>query len=219
MIRILLADDQVLVRSGFRVLLEAADDIDVVAEAADGAEATTLAGRLRPDVILMDIKMPGTDGVTATRAITADPDLAGVRVIIVTTFDEDALVFAALRAGASGFIVKDATTEDLIDAVRIVARGDALLTPSVTRRLITAFTAGPRRSPVDPGALGMLTAREREVLALIAAGLSNEQIAAELVMSPATARTHVNRIMVKTALHDRAQLVILAYESGLVRPQ
>jgi DNA-binding NarL/FixJ family response regulator len=218
MIRVLLADDQALVRSGFRVLLEAAGDIQVLAEAADGEQAVALTRQLRPDVVLMDIQMPGTDGLNATRQITGDPTLAGVRILILTTFDEDAHVFEALRSGASGFLVKDAETSQLLHAVRVIAQGEALLAPAVTRRLIQIFASGPRPGATAPAALAMLTERERQVLSLVAAGLSNEEIAARLVLSPATARTHVSRIMTKVAARDRAQLVVLAYESGLVQP-
>jgi DNA-binding NarL/FixJ family response regulator len=218
MIRVLLADDQALVRSGFRVLLEAAGDIGVLAEAADGEQAVALTRQLRPDVVLMDIQMPGTDGLNATRQITGDPTLAGVRILILTTFDEDAHVFEALRSGASGFLVKDAETSQLLHAVRVIAQGEALLAPAVTRRLIQIFASGPRPGATAPAALAMLTDRERQVLSLVAAGLSNEEIAARLVLSPATARTHVSRIMTKVAARDRAQLVVLAYESGLVQP-
>jgi len=218
MIRVLLADDQALVRSGFRVLLEAAGDIQVLGEAADGEQAIALSRQLRPDVVLMDIQMPGTDGLNATRQITGDPTLAGIRILILTTFDEDAHVFEALRSGASGFLVKDAETSQLLHAVRVIAQGEALLAPAITRRLIQIFASGPRPGATAPAALAMLTDRERQVLSLVAAGLSNEEIAARLVLSPATARTHVSRIMTKVAARDRAQLVVLAYESGLVQP-
>jgi DNA-binding NarL/FixJ family response regulator len=218
MIQVLLADDQELVRSGFRVLLETASDIQVIGEATDGHHAVTLTRQLHPDVVLMDIQMPGTDGLDATRQITSDPALDTVRVIILTTFDEDAHVFEALRSGASGFLVKDTQTSQLLHAVRVVAHGEALLAPAVTRRLIEIFASGPRPGTAAPAALAMLTDREREVLTLVAAGLSNNEIAARLVLSPATARTHVSRIMTKVAARDRAQLVVLAYESGLVQP-
>ena len=219
MIRVLLADDQQLVRTGFRVLLEATGEVEVAGEAADGAQAVALAAELRPQVVLMDIRMPGTDGLAATRAITSDPALAEVRIIILTTYEEDEQIFAALRMGASGYLVKDATTGELLHAVKVVAAGDALLAPAVTRRLIEAFAAGPQ--PAAAGGapvLAVLSDREREVLALVASGLSNEEIAGKLVISPLTARTHVSRILTKTGARDRAQLVVLAYESRLVRP-
>jgi DNA-binding NarL/FixJ family response regulator len=213
-IRVLLADDQNLVRAGFRSILDGEDGIKVVGEAADGAEAVRLARLLRPDVVLMDIRMPGLDGLAATREIATGSD---VRVIILTTFDLDDYVYGALRAGASGFLVKDTEPAELIHGVRVVARGDALLAPSITRRLIAEFTA--RVTHPDPGPrLRALTEREREVMTLVAAGLSNDEIAARLVLSPATAKTHVSRIMTKTQVRDRAQLVILAYESGLTIP-
>jgi DNA-binding NarL/FixJ family response regulator len=213
-IRVLLADDQTLVRAGFRSILTGEDGIEVVGEAADGAEAVRLARELRPDVVLMDIRMPVLDGLAATREVAANTD---ARVIILTTFDLDDYVYGALRAGASGFLVKDTEPAELIRGVRVVARGDALIAPSITRRLIDEFTA--RVTQPDPGPrLTALTEREREVMALVAAGLSNDEIAARLAMSPATAKTHVSRIMTKTKVRDRAQLVILAYESGLTVP-
>ena len=217
-IRVLLADDQTLVRSGFRALLERSDDIEVVGEAADGAEAIDLARAERPDVLLMDIRMPGVDGLEATRRITADETLAKVRVIMLTTFELDEYVFEALHAGASGFLLKDVEPDELRAAVRIVAHGEALLSPSVTRRLIREFVAQPGRHRPPPEQLDSLTEREREVLALVAQGLSNQEIAERLVISPATAKTHVSRTMMKLHAHDRAQLVVLAYETGLVRP-
>ncbi|MFC5185420.1 response regulator transcription factor [Actinomadura harenae] len=217
MIKVLLADDQRLVRAGFRSILSDEDDIEVVGEAGDGAQAVERVRELRPDVVLMDIRMPGTDGLEAARTITGDPRLPGVRVVILTTFDLDEYVYGALRAGASGFLLKDTEPEELIQAVRVVHRGDALITPRITRRLIGEF-AGRVRAP-DPGPrMGALTDREREVLRLAAAGLSNDEIAAHLVLSPTTAKTHISRIMTKLAARDRAQLVVLAYESGLVSP-
>ncbi len=217
MIKVLLADDQALLRAGFRALLDAQPDLTVVGEAIDGADAVRQAARTRPDVVLMDIRMPGTDGLAATRQIAADPALHGVRIIILTTFDLDEYVFEALRAGASGFLVKDTEPVDLLRAVRAVAQGDALLSPGVTRRLIAEFAARPP-TPVAPVDSGALTDREREVVALVGAGLSNEEIAEQLVVSPATAKTHVSRAMGKLGARDRAQLVVYAYESGLVRP-
>ena len=219
MIRVLLADDQALIRAGFRVLLEAADDLEVVGEAVDGQQAADLARRVRADVILMDIRMPGVDGLEATRRIAADDDLAGVKVIILTTFESDEYVFQAIRAGASGFLVKDTEPADLLQAIRVVARGDALLSPSVTRRLITDLASRPSGpAPAAGKALSALTGREREVLALVACGLSNEEIANRLYLSPLTAKTHVSRIMTKVSARDRAQLVVLGYETGLVTP-
>ena len=217
-IRVLLADDQTLVRSGFRALLERADDIEVVAEAADGAEAVERARDERPRVVLMDIRMPGVDGLEATRRIAADPQLADVRVIMLTTFELDEYVFEALHAGASGFLLKHVEPDELRDAVRVVAQGEALLSPSVTRRLIREFVAQPGRHRPPPERLDVLTEREREVLALVAQGLSNQEIAERLVISPATAKTHVSRTMMKLNAHDRAQLVVIAYETHLVRP-
>ena len=220
MIRVLLADDQALIRAGFRVLIDAAGDLEVVGEATDGAQAVDLARRERADVVLMDIRMPGVDGLEATRRISADDDLAGVKVIILTTFESDEYVYQAIRAGASGFLVKDTEPADLLQAVRVVARGDALLSPSVTRRLITDLATRPERprGDRDARALAGLTEREREVLALVAEGLSNDEIAARLFLSPLTSKTHVSRIMTKLNARDRAQLVVMAYESGLVTP-
>ncbi|HEY7361538.1 MAG TPA: response regulator transcription factor [Streptosporangiaceae bacterium] len=217
MIRVVLADDQVLVRAGFRALLDAQDDIEVVGEAGDGEEAVRLATELTPDVVLMDVRMPGTDGLAATRRISADGHLAGVRVVILTTFELDEYVFEAIRSGASGFLVKDTEPDELVQAVRVVAGGDALLSPSVTRRLIGEFAARAKE-PHDATGLDELTDREQEVLALVADGLSNHEIAKRLYVSPATAKTHVSRAMIKLRARDRAQLVVIAYESGLVRP-
>ncbi len=217
MIRVLLVDDQRLVRAGFRSILDGEDDITVVAEAADGREALQATHDHHPDVVLMDIRMPVLDGLAATRHLLEDPAVHS-KVVILTTFDLDEDVYGALRAGASGFLVKDTEPEELIHAVRVVARGDALLAPSITRRLISEFASrGTRPSP--PPALDRLTDREREVLSLVAAGLSNDEIARELTLSPATAKTHVSRIMTKTGARDRAQLVVLAYESGAVTPR
>jgi len=218
MIRVLVADDQTLVRAGLRTLLESDDDLQVVGEAGDGAEAVEAARRLRPDVVLMDIRMPVLDGLEATRRIVADELLAEVRVVVLTTFDLDENVYEALRAGASGFLAKDVDPAELRHAVRVVARGDALLSPGVTRRLIAEFAARPTHQPAAAYRLEVLTDREREVLSLVGEGLGNDDIAARLYMSPATAKTHVSRIMTKLAVHDRAQLVVLAYETGLVRP-
>jgi DNA-binding NarL/FixJ family response regulator len=216
-IRVLLCDDQALVRAGFRALLDAEPDIEVAGEAGDGAEAVALTRSRRPDLVLMDIRMPGVDGLAATRAIAADRGLADVRIVILTTFELDEYVFEALRAGASGFLVKDTEPVDLLAAVRLVAGGEALLSPSVTRRVIEEFALRAKEPPPSAD-LEELTEREREVMALVGGGLSNEEIAAELVVSPATAKTHVSRAMVKLRARDRAQLVVLAYEYGLVRP-
>jgi DNA-binding NarL/FixJ family response regulator len=237
-IRVLLADDQALIRAGFRVLLEAAGDVEVVGEAVNGEQAVDLARADCPDVILMDIRMPEVDGLEATRRIAADDALAGVRVVILTTFETDDYVYQALRAGASGFLVKDAEPEDLIRAVRVVARGEALLSPSVTRRLIATFARRPPATALNNGLgtgsgagqrngvsrprpgrdLSRITEREREVLSLVAEGLSNEEIATRLYLSPLTTKTHVSHIMTKLNARDRAQLVVIAYESGLVVP-
>jgi DNA-binding NarL/FixJ family response regulator len=216
-IEVLLADDQALVRAGFRALLDAEDDIAVVGEAGDGKQAVSLTRQKKPDVVLMDIRMPGLDGLEATRQVASDTGLADVRIVILTTFELDEYVFEALRSGASGFLVKDTEPVDLLAAVRLVASGEALLSPSVTRRVIEEFASRAKQPPPSE-ALGELTEREREVMALVAGGLSNEEIADRLVVSPATAKTHVSRAMVKLGARDRAQLVVLAYEHGLVRP-
>ncbi|TNC20200.1 response regulator [Amycolatopsis alkalitolerans] len=215
MIRVLLVDDQALIRGGFRALLDAEDDIEIVGEAADGAAGAALAARHRPDVALIDIQMPAVDGIEATRRIAADPGLAGVHVVILTNYGLDEYVFDALRAGASGFLVKDIEPADLIAAVRVAARGEALLSPSITRKLISAFVARPPRMPQAPDDL---TPREREVVTLVARGLSNDGIAEHMVISPTTAKTHVSRAMRKLGARDRAQLVVHAYETGLVEP-
>ncbi len=218
MIRVALADDQALVRAGFRMLLDSAEDIDVVGEASDGEQAMTLIAAERPDVVLMDIRMPSVDGLEATRRIAADAALSATRVLVLTTFESDEYVYEALRAGASGFLVKDTEPAELIQAVRIIARGDALLSPGITRRLIADIAArslGPERAPVE---LGELTDREREVMALVATGMTNDEIGERLFLSPLTAKTHVSRTMSKLGARDRAQLVVLAYESGLVTP-
>jgi DNA-binding NarL/FixJ family response regulator len=217
-IRVLLADDQPLVRAGLRMLLSTVSDIEVVGEALDGESAVSLARELTADVVLMDIRMHGIDGLEATRRISSDEDLAGVRVVILTTFDIDEYVFEALQAGASGFLLKDAEPEELIRAVRVAAAGDALLSPSVTRRLIADYARRPRPRRLSSAGLQVLTEREREVMALVARGLSNEEIAGRLVLSPLTAKTHVSRILAKLEARDRAQLVMLAYEFGLVQP-
>jgi DNA-binding NarL/FixJ family response regulator len=217
-IRVLLADDQPLVRSGFAVFVDAAPDLEVAGQAATGREAVELTRRTRADVVVMDIRMPDLDGIAATRAITEDPALAGTRVLVLTTFEIDEYVYQALRAGASGFLGKSAEPGELLDAVRAVHRGDALLSPAATRALITRFLAQPERldASATAGRLAALTEREREVLQLVGTGLSNEDIAARLVVSAHTVKTHVNRTMAKLGVHDRAQLVIAAYETGLV---
>jgi DNA-binding NarL/FixJ family response regulator len=216
MIRILLADDQPLLRAGLRVLFDGEQDIVVVGEAANGEEAVSLARHARPDVALMDIRMPVLDGLEATRQIAAEEELADVKVLILTTFESDDYVFEALRAGASGFLLKDAEPLELLQAVRVIADGQALLSPSVTRRLIARVVASPEHHGSPPEQLDVLTEREREVMALVARGLSNDQIAELLTISPATAKTHVSRAMSKLGARDRAQLVVVAYQSGLV---
>ncbi|NGX06021.1 response regulator [Mycobacteroides franklinii] len=216
-IRVVVADDQALVRAGFVALLDAQDGIEVVAEAATGGQALAAAREHRPDVVLMDIRMPELDGLAATRQIAADPGLADVRVVVLTTFELDEYVFEAMRAGASGFLVKHSEPSELVRAVRVVAEGDALLSPSVTRRLLAEYSTHAKQ-PAESG-LDELTDREREVMALVAEGLTNAEIGARLFMSPATARTHVSRILTKLSARDRTQLVVIAYESGLVRPR
>jgi DNA-binding NarL/FixJ family response regulator len=217
MIRVLLVDDQALVRAGFRALLDAQPEIKVVGEAGDGERAVHLATKLTPDVVLMDIRMPIRDGLEATRMITESPALTEIRVVILTTFELDEYVFEAIRSGASGFLVKDTAPADLIEAIHVVAGGDALLSPGVTRRLIAEF-ASRAKAPPESTTLDELTDREREVMALVAAGLTNAEIAGRLIVSPATAKTHVSRAMIKLGARDRAQLVVAAYETGLVTP-
>ncbi|MFH9727825.1 response regulator [Streptomyces sp. NPDC017254] len=222
MIRVLLVDDQPLIRSGFRALLDLEDDIEVVAEAADGKEGLTRAGEHLPDVALIDIQMPVMDGIEATRRIAADPALAAVHVVILTNYGLDEYVFHALRAGAAGFLVKDIVPDDFLHAVRVAARGDALLAPSITRKLINRYVTQPLPGATATGTGGgleELTGREREAVVLVAQGMSNDEIAGRMVISPLTAKTHVNRAMAKLRVRDRAQLVILAYESGLVTPR
>jgi DNA-binding NarL/FixJ family response regulator len=218
MIRIVLADDQALVRSGLRMLIAGESDMELAGEAADGAEAVEVARRETPDVVLMDLSMPGVDGLAATRLIVATPELAGIRVLILTTFATGEHVFEGLRAGASGFCVKDAEPEELLNAIRVVASGESLLSPGPTRELIEEFVSRPQVPHAIPTQVQWLTDREREVLRLVAAGLSNWDIAKRLVVSPATAKTHVSRAMRKLQAHDRAQLVVIAYETGLVVP-
>jgi DNA-binding NarL/FixJ family response regulator len=217
-ISVVVADDQAVVRVGCRALLEAEPDLEVVGEAADGAAAVAVVRSTRPDLVLMDIRMPGVDGLAATRAITADPALADVRVLILTTFEIDEYVFEAIRAGASGFMVKDAEPEDLVRAVRAVAAGDGSLSPGATRRLIAEFASQPERRAATAASLDLLTERERDVLAAIATGASNDEIADVLVISPATVRTHITRVLSKLGARDRAQLVVMAFEAGLVAP-
>ncbi|MEE1670465.1 response regulator [Streptomyces sp. NPDC003328] len=218
MIRVLLIDDQPLIRSGFRALLDLEDDIEVVAEAADGNEGLALVKEHLPDIVLIDIQMPVVDGIEATRLIAADPALAQVHVVILTNYGMDEYIFNALRAGAAGFLVKDILPEDLLHAVRVASRGDALLAPSITRKLINRYVAQPLNTTAGTG-LEELTNREREAVALVAQGLSNDEIADHMVISPMTAKTHINRAMTKVHARDRAQLVVLAYESGLVAPR
>ena len=217
MIRVAIADDQVLVRAGFVSLLDAADDLTVVGEARDGEEAVDLARAVRPDVLLMDVRMPGVDGIEATRRIVSDPELAAVRVVVLTTYEVDEYVFEALRAGASGFLTKDVEPADLRAAVRTVAEGNALLTPSVTRRVVNAFAAATPHAVPDRSRLDVLSDRERDVLALVGQGLSNQEIADRLYMSPLTAKTHVSRILQKLGVRDRAQLVVVAFQTGLAK--
>ncbi|HEU4542241.1 MAG TPA: response regulator transcription factor [Jiangellaceae bacterium] len=217
-IKVLLVDDEGLVRSGFKVLLDVEDDITVVGEATNGVEAVEQVRATRPDVVLMDIRMPKLDGIQATSTIVKMPGLEKVRVLILTTYDTDAYVFEALQAGASGFLLKDAGPAELLHAIRVVAAGDALLAPRITRRLIAQFTAQRTAAQDGENRLAVLTEREREVLALVGQGLSNDEIGAELFLSPATARTHVSHAMVKLGARDRAQLVVIAYQTGLVIP-
>ncbi|MGH1561197.1 response regulator [Mumia sp. DW29H23] len=218
MIRVLLVDDQPLIRTGLRALLDAEEDVTVVGEAGDGAEAVAVAAEAQPDLVLMDVQMPVLDGIEATRQIVADPRLEDVRVVVLTNYGLDEYVFNALRAGASGFLVKDTEPAELVQALRVVADGDALLSPGVTRKLISEFVARPA-DVVATDTVGELTNREREVVALVGRGLSNDEIAQELVVSPTTAKTHVSRAMSKTGVRDRAQLVVFAYETGLVQPR
>jgi DNA-binding NarL/FixJ family response regulator len=219
MIRVLIADDQPLMRTGFRMILDAEPDLEVVGEAADGAEAVRLATGARADVVLMDVRMPGMDGIEATRRLAGDGVQDPVRVLILTTFDLDEYVLSALRAGASGFLLKDVPPEDLVEAIKVVAAGDALLAPSVTRRLLDRFAASlPDPAAARPAALDTLTARELEVLGLVARGMSNAEIAEHLVVSETTVKTHVGRLLFKLDLRDRVQAVVLAYETGIVRP-
>jgi DNA-binding NarL/FixJ family response regulator len=217
-IRVVLADDQALIRSGFRVLIDSAEDLEVVGEAATGDDAVRLARSTRADVVLMDIRMPGTDGIAATRAITDDDDLAGVKVVVLTTFEIDAYVIEAVRAGASGFLSKSIEPADLLDAIRTVAGGDALLSPKATQALLAEFATAGTGPAIPADRLADLTTREREMMTLAAHGLSNDRIAERLFLSPLTVKTHINRAMMKLAVRDRALLVVLAYQSGLVRP-
>ena len=217
-VRVLVADDQPLVRAGLRLLLSTVSDIEVVGEATNGEEAKALVESLVPDVVLMDVRMPGTDGLQAAHVILSTPNLSGVRVVMLTTFDVDEYVFEALEMGASGFLLKDAEPEEIVRAIRAAAAGDAVLSPTVARRLIADYARRPRRPVADAGALDTLTDREREVMTLVARGLSNEELANQLFMSRLTAKTHVSRILTKLGARDRAQLVVLAYELGLVEP-
>ena len=217
-VRVGVVDDQPLIRTGLRSMIDHAADVELVGEAADGEGAVDLARRERPDVVLMDIRMPVLDGIEATRRICSDAELSGVRVVVLTTFDVDDYVHAAIRAGASGFLLKDAPPEDVLDAIRVVARGDALLAPRVTRRIIAELAARPDPDRAAPPQLDVLTEREREVLSLVGRGLSNAEIGARLYVSPATAKTHVSHVMTKLYARDRAQLVVIAYESGLIHP-
>ena len=216
-VRVVLVDDQALIRAGFRAIVESAEDLEVVGEADDGARAVDVIREARADVVLMDIRMPGRDGIETTRVITADDDLAGVRVIVLTTFELDEYVVAAMAAGASGFLDKGVDPEVLLDAIRVVAAGDALLTPRATRAMLASIEHGPAPTPVDEGAIEALTAREREVVGLVGQGLSNEEIAERLYLSPLTAKTHVSRAMTKLQARDRAQLVVLAFRTGLTQ--
>ena len=216
-VKVLIVDDQALVRSGFRMILEARDDLEVVGEAGDGDQAIRLAAQTRPDVVLMDVRMPGLDGVTATARLTSAPDPP--RVIILTTYDQDETLYAALRAGASGFLLKDVRPAGLVEAIRVVARGEALIAPSATRRLLDRFVATDVTPPAPDGILARLTDREREVLALLARGAANAEIATQLVVTEATAKTHVSAILRKLEVRDRVRAVVLAYDLGLVRPR
>ena len=218
MTRVVLVDDQALLRAGLRALLDAEDGIEVVGEAGDGEQAVALAREQRPDVVLMDIRMPGVDGLEATRRIAADAELASVKVVVLTTFEIDEYVFEALRAGAAGFLLKEADPDEIVRAVRVVAEGESLLSPSVTRRVVETFAGGAAPSGPAVSGLDELTEREAEIVALVGTGLSNGEIAERLVISPATARTHVSRAMLKLGARDRAQLVVFAYEAGLVTP-
>ena len=218
MTRVVIADDQAMVRAGLRALISVEDDLEVVGEAADGEQAVATVLRTRPDVVLMDVRMPGVDGLEATRRLARHPELAGVKVLVLTTFELDEYVFEALRAGASGFLLKDEEPVELLRAVRVVAAGESLLSPSITRRVVEAFADAPAPAGADVDGLAELTEREREIVSLVGTGLSNHEIAERLVISPATARTHVSRAMLKLGARDRAQLVVFAYEAGLVAP-